>query len=334
MEPAPIPAFESQRIRSLQALDVLDTPAEDRFDRITRMAKALFDVPIALVSIVDEDRQWFKSKQGLTVCSTDRAISFCGHAIVKDDVFWIEDASLDPRFHDNPLVEGEPHIRFYGGYPLASRFGHQVGTLCVIDTKPRPRTVREVGLLEDLGRMVESELNAWQLGASPLEMPRANQPVRRERLDPVTGCWESGAMRELLGHALELCEQTEQDATVTLCEVTGPALLDDRWKQGFGDQLMAEMAQLLRIESGTYDPIGRIGSETFLILWIGCDESRAVDRVERLCARAAEHPALHEAQIHLRVGHAVHQAGSGEPNPEALLQTASTSIRPAERLAG
>lgn len=112
------PLDEATRLDTLRALNILDTLPEERFDRLTRLAKRLFGVPIALVSLVDEDRQWFKSCQGLHASETSRDISFCGHAILGDDIFLIPNAAADERFHDNPLVTDEPHIRFYAGCPL------------------------------------------------------------------------------------------------------------------------------------------------------------------------------------------------------------------------
>ncbi|MFM5486675.1 GAF domain-containing protein, partial [Aeromonas veronii] len=118
MQSPVVPDNERLRLDALRRLAILDSPAEERFDRITRMARNMFDVPIALVSLVDENRQWFKSCCGLPVLETPRDISFCGHAILGEELFVVEDAAQDPRFSDNPLVTGEPHIRFYAGHPL------------------------------------------------------------------------------------------------------------------------------------------------------------------------------------------------------------------------
>ena len=133
----PIPKNEAQRMESLRSLHILDTPAEERFDRITRLAKRLFGVPIALVSLVDESRQWFKSRQGLDATETPREISFCGHSILCDDTMVIADAAQDERFADNPLVTDEPHIRFYAGCPVQTPDRQRIGTLCIIDRQPR-----------------------------------------------------------------------------------------------------------------------------------------------------------------------------------------------------
>ena len=159
----PRPPDEAKRLATLQALTILDTPPEERFNRIIRTAVRLFNVPIALISLVDENRQWFKACYGLEVSETPRDISFCGHAILSDDVLVIPDPRLDERFSDNPLVTGEPYIRFYAGQPLLAADGSRIGTLCIIDRRPRQMTDEDLQSLRDLAGMVESELNFTDL---------------------------------------------------------------------------------------------------------------------------------------------------------------------------
>ncbi|MFK8028170.1 MAG: GAF domain-containing protein [Gammaproteobacteria bacterium] len=144
MQEPPLPVNEASRISSLVRLDVLDTPPEERFDRITRLAQHIFDVPIALISLVDKKRQWFKSKQGLEAKQTCRKSSFCAHAITmpatsnpSNRILEVHDTLRDQRFHDNPLVVGETHIRFYAGFVLQSHDEHNLGTLCIIDREPK-----------------------------------------------------------------------------------------------------------------------------------------------------------------------------------------------------
>src|SRR3954469_1928165 len=134
---APTPANETERLAALYSLHILDTPAEERFDRVTRLALQLFNVPIAYVSILDANRQWFKSACGIDRGQTDRAISFCGHAIMQDEPLIIPDALLDDRFYDNPLVTEDPKFRFYAGCPLQTASGQKVATFCIADRKPR-----------------------------------------------------------------------------------------------------------------------------------------------------------------------------------------------------
>lgn len=128
---------ENSRVGTLRGYGILDTPNEPPFDAIVKDAAQSMNTPIALISLIDQDRQWFKAKVGLEASETPRTISFCTHAITRDDVFVVPDALADPRFSSNPLVQGQPGIRFYAGAPLKSRNGALIGTLCVIDTQPR-----------------------------------------------------------------------------------------------------------------------------------------------------------------------------------------------------
>ncbi|MFY0565227.1 ATP-binding protein [Archangium lansingense] len=160
MIPPPLPPDEPRRLQALLRLGLLDTPAEERFDRIVRMAARMFRVPITLVSLVDGSRQWFKARVGLEGSSTERSLSFCGHAILTPHTFVVRDALEDLRFADNPFVTGEPHVRFYAGHPLHATDGSAVGTLCLIDRQARDFSEEERQLLEDLASWVELELNA------------------------------------------------------------------------------------------------------------------------------------------------------------------------------
>lgn len=157
---APTPDNEAERLAALYALLILDTPREERFDKIVEFASAEFDVPIALISLLDSDRQWFKSGVGLSACETARDVSFCGHAIMRGDIMVVPDALADRRFADNPLVAGPPHIRFYAGAPLLLPGGYALGTLCLIDTRPRRLDDIEMAILSTLRGLVMQELQA------------------------------------------------------------------------------------------------------------------------------------------------------------------------------
>lgn len=159
---AQIPGHEEARLAALDKLEILDTEPEERFDRITRIASEAFDVPIALVSLVDRDRQWFKSCIGLNTKETPRDMAFCAHAILKNELLIVPDAFQDPRFADNPLVTDEPRVRFYAGCPLQLPDGNLMGTLCLIDTRPRQLDDRQIKLLQDLGKLAEMELSRGQ----------------------------------------------------------------------------------------------------------------------------------------------------------------------------
>jgi len=153
-----VPPEEQQRLQTLRDLLILDTEPERRFDVLTQYAADMFEVPIVLVSLVDENRQWFKSRCGLGATETPRNISFCGHAILENEPLVVADALADPRFADNPLVTNDPHIRFYAGAPLAMENGMKVGTLCLIGKQSRQLSEWELGHLKDLAKVVAKEL--------------------------------------------------------------------------------------------------------------------------------------------------------------------------------
>ncbi len=152
------PENEAARLDALREYRVLDTAAEQCFDDLTALASHICETPVALVSLVDRDRQWFKSRVGLDVAETSREVAFCAHSILGNEVFVVPDATQDPRFADNPLVTSGPQIRFYAGAPLISPQGHAVGTLCVIDRRPRHLSPEQMQALRALGRQVVQQL--------------------------------------------------------------------------------------------------------------------------------------------------------------------------------
>src|SRR3954453_17585749 len=177
---APIPVDDAERLEALHALDLLDTPPEERFDRITRVLTLVLRVPMAYISLVDSDRQWFKSSCGLDTIQTPRAVSFCGHAILSDQPMVVADAAEDERFRDNPLVTGEPHIRFYAGQPLTGPGGHKVGTLCIADRRPRTLREAEVKMLLEPARLVERELSLVEMAHLQRDLIDTQRRLMRE----------------------------------------------------------------------------------------------------------------------------------------------------------
>lgn len=151
-----VPHNEAKRMALVNQLQILDTRPDQVLDDITAAAHAYFDVPICLVTIVDKKRQWFKSNVGLNACETTRDVSFCGHAINHDETLYVPDAEDDYRFRSNPLVLGEPHIRFYAGAPLILQPDLRVGTLCIIDRVPRELSDEQLAVLRDFADQVQS----------------------------------------------------------------------------------------------------------------------------------------------------------------------------------
>ncbi|EKO3708426.1 PAS domain S-box protein [Vibrio metschnikovii] len=215
MQVPALPEEESERQKTLDQTGLLNSGSEARFDRITRLAQQIFSVPIALISLVDRDRQWFKSRQGLDAQQTPREISFCGHAILNSEVFVIENALIDQRFCDNPLVMEPPDIRFYAGAPLHSTKGYRLGTLCLIDSQPRSFSNKQRSMLKDLAATVEAliqaeEISNERLGKLTAQLPGVVYQFQRFASGKITFPFSSPQILDLYGITPE---QAAQDAS-------------------------------------------------------------------------------------------------------------------------
>ncbi|MFN7685553.1 MAG: PAS domain-containing protein [Oligoflexia bacterium] len=198
MKPAPIPADESARQDALDGFKILDTPPDPALDQLVQMAQAICEVPIALISLVDRDRQWFKARQGLEATQTGRGVSFCGHAILQDEIFEIEDARQHPDFCDNPLVTGDPRVCFYAGAPLltpgpSGSVRHRIGTICVVDHVPRKLTPLQRQALECLAKQVVSYLELKQYKESVQTVH--SQLEEAQRISKI-GSWQYNLVTE------------------------------------------------------------------------------------------------------------------------------------------
>ncbi len=230
MQIAPIPDDDPARVLALHSAQILDTPEEEAFDRITRLAAQLLNVPIALVSLVDANRQWFKSKVGLEATQTARDISFCGHALFEEEPLLISDALADPRFADNPLVTGPPFIRFYGGVPLSALDGHVIGTLCVVDRIARVLSEAERSALVDLARMVEEQIQRREItlaSAKLLDTLRDSEERHRQLVEHAPEAYlvnDGTAIRFINQAGLRLlgAERVDQIVGMSLFEIVAP----------------------------------------------------------------------------------------------------------------
>ncbi|MEM6792077.1 MAG: GAF domain-containing protein [Myxococcota bacterium] len=247
MMPAPIPADDHIRVEALHALDVLDQPADETFDRYTRLLSATLSVPIALVSLIDLNRQWFLSRVGLDATETPREVSFCGHAIMQSEPLVIDDATADPRFADNPVVTGPPFVRFYAGAPLRTPSGHAIGTLCAIDTVKRRLASSDIAMLKDLAAMVSSDM-----------VRRALQGV-----EEATGLPRRERFLALLEHYDELACRRDVSTTRLRVRVDAP---DDGLPAGDHaerSRFLVALGAHLRRSLSWADAVGRVAPNEF-----------------------------------------------------------------------
>jgi PAS domain S-box-containing protein len=248
MPATPTNPEEVQRLQVLKALNLLDTPPEERFDRITRLAGRLFRAPIVLLSLMDEDRQWFKSRVGIDLVEVPSSLSFCQYTVRQDEVFVVEDARLDPRFADNPFVTGAPGVCFYAGFPLRTSEGCRVGSLCVIDVVPREFDAEQRQLLRDVGQIAANEVGSIELNWA-LQRQRDSEAGMRALLEHIP---EGVLMLDVEGLVLWVNPAAER---IFGC---GPQDLIGRGAQG----LLAEDPEKTRVNTGLvnltpYESIGR-----------------------------------------------------------------------------
>jgi len=261
-----IPHDEAERLAALRDLGILDTPPEERFDRFTRLAQRLFRIPIALVSLVDADRQWCKSCQGLDARQTPREISFCGHAILGDELFVVEDAMQDERFIGNPLVDGDLRIRFYAGYPLKALDGAKLGTFCIIDQEPRKLEGADLEALRDLGRTVETELAAFS----------------RATTDELTRLSNRRGFKTIASKAIAACQRFDRPASLLALDVDHFKAINDQFGYAEGDRALIEISRLLVHNFRDSDVIARTGCDEFCVLLSGASAKDSLGSLQRL----------------------------------------------------
>jgi len=282
------PPDEARRLRSLRELGILYTPAEERFDRITRLVSKMLNVPMSVISLVDSTNQWFKSSQGVPATETSRAVSFCGHAILCDDTMVVPDARSDPRFFDNPMVTGEPYIRFYAGHPLRGPDGSMVGTLCAIDRRPRHPTPADLEVLRDLAGWAESELRMAAFSQVERELIAEMDDLRRKAmLDPLTRLWNREGITNVLHREIERSRREQIPMGVIMADLDDFKRINDAHGHPVGDAALNEVARTLRSCVRPYDSVGRYGGEEFLIVLGNCDGGTVARTAERIRGRIA-----------------------------------------------
>jgi diguanylate cyclase (GGDEF)-like protein len=345
-----IPVDEARRLTALHATRLLGSAPEEAFDRITRMAARLLDAPTALVSLVDQDVQWFKSRCGFEPAQTARDISFCGHAILDHEPLVVGDATRDPRFCDNPLVTGEPHVRFYVGVQLYSVDRMPIGTLCVLDTVPRTLSAEELDILRDLARMVEQLIHHRQLAtaaqalhshvmldaANPELSAAAGQVEFLLNHDVLTGLSNRQALVRTIGESLAGWRKAGTPALVATINLDKFKRLNEALGHHAGDQALVSVTWSLQGLLRPEDLLARVGNDEFVVLLPGLgDDSVARDRLRQLMQ--AVHREFRTASggaipLTCSIGYAIfpHDGDSAD----TLLDNASLAARRAKLLGG
>ncbi len=296
----PVPSNEAERLAALRSYEVLDTACEAAFDNITLLASELLGMPMALVSLIDADRQWFKSRVGLAVLETPREQAFCAHAILKpEETLLVPDATLDPRFMNNPLVTGAPDIRFYAGAPLVTPGGVALGTLCVLDTKPHAMTAEEGRTLRRLAEMV----------MTTFELRRALIEVRQvATIDPVTGVFNRLALIDFLDRVLTLQrEQPGSDFALLYLDLDGFKQVNDRYGHSIGDAVLREVAKVLTSSLRHDDIVARLGGDEFAVIIPGNEQSASAVS-KRVCVEVERCMALRGWNVTVSIGAAMFAA--------------------------
>ena len=336
----PLPINEKLRLRALNRLDILDTPDEAVFSAITRLAAAVVEAPIALISLVDAERQWFKARVGLDIRETSRTVSFCAHALVNGELLEIEDASLDERFADNPVVRGEAGIRFYAGMPLVLPGGEVVGTLCVVDRVPRKLNATQRMTLEVLARNVVTELELRdRIRVLETEVAlRHEAEIRIMHLatrDPLTGLPNRAALMDRLQHGLKTAKRDHTQLGVLFLDLDRFKWTNDTLGHDVGDALLQIIAERLTALLRESDTVARLGGDEFAILLPALHHAdEAVQIAQKIITVIAQPMSLkgHSVQVGCSVGVAVYPL-QGETE-DTLLRHADLSMYHAKELGG
>lgn len=293
---AALPRDELERIEELAACQLLDTESEVAFDDIAELASVLCDMPMALVSLVDQDRQWFKARVGVDLKQTPRRQSFCAHAILSpSDIFVVPDAREDVRFHDNPLVIGKPDVRFYAGVPLKGPSGHALGTLCVLDSRPRTLTQMQQRQLKQLAGQLEVQLQLremlWQKELLLQEnryyqrkLEQANRQLEEQSLtDVLTGLRNRRDFDRRIREEIERSTRHHAPLSVAMIDVDNFKRFNDQYGHLAGDAILRRIARLMQKNSRSGDYLCRNGGDEFVAILPNTDLQGARELMQRFC---------------------------------------------------
>lgn len=333
MSAALLPNNESQRLEALYQYQILDTISENCFDDLTYLAAQICQTPIALVSLVDAERQWFKSKVGLAVIQTHRALAFCTHAILQpDELLVIPDALNDERFANNALVNSEPHIRFYAGAPLITPDGYALGTLCVIDTVPRQLSIQQQQTLLVLARQVVTQLELRR-NLSKLKLAEA-QLTHDAFYDKLTGLPNRALFMDRLGQVIERAKQNEKLLfTVLFLNLDRFKVVNGSLGHGIGEQLLVEIAHRLEACLRSSDTVAHLEEGEFTILLSDIQNvSHAKHLTECIKKQLALPFSLNGQEVFTTASVGIALSTAGYKQPEDMLRDADIAMQRSKAL--
>lgn len=331
---AELPKNEPERLASLRQLNILDTPLEERFERITRIVCRALNVPVAAISLIDESRQWFKSVQGLDISETPRDVAFCAHAILQDEALVVPDTTLDIRFSGNPLVTKNPRIRFYAGQPLSLSAGVRLGTLCAIDNKPRELSAAESELMRDLARMVEAELAAVALSEEQIKLiQELDQSQRDASIDSLTRLWNRKGIEGLLYREWNFALRKGFPIALAMVDFDEFKQINDEYGHPVGDRVIRDGSHMMLTALRSYDAVGRWGGDEFMIVLPGCSKEEMALSLSRIQLETSRTPILTaQGPIHITLSMgAASVIPKGDDTIEQLIKIADDELLKAKR---
>ncbi len=266
-------ADEDARIAALRRLDVLDSAAEEPFEKIVTLVRTVLGVEMATVTLVDRDRQWFKARRGIDVAETPRSASFCTHTIQQREPLVVEDALLDPRFAGSPLVAGPPHIRSYAGIPLRTPEGYNVGSLCAMDSRVRSFTAAEIAILANFANIVSDELELRMVA----------------QVDFLTGALTRRGFVEQAEREIARSIRYARPSAIVMIDVDHFKSVNDTHGHAAGDHVLHQLADLAALTLRPSDVFGRLGGEEFALLLPETSGTDALAAAERLRHAIADH---------------------------------------------
>ncbi|WP_341937224.1 putative bifunctional diguanylate cyclase/phosphodiesterase [Marinimicrobium sp. C2-29] len=316
------PAHEEERLEELYGLALLDSKAERRFDRYTQLIADLFDFPVVLISLVDRDRQWFKSRLGWDLAEVPRDISFCGHALNQSSVMVVPDALEDPRFAGNPLVTGDPYIRFYAGAVVHGPSGQPLGTLCVIDRQPRHFDERQCDQLRQLADLVESEI----AHSYDLQALRASVEFTAY-YDPLTRLPNRRLLMDRLHQLLALADVKSLQVTVLLFNIAGLRLINQNLGTEGGDELLRQLGQRLTKHCPTGGTVARLQADELVMIFPVREPKQREAVIRRIHLALGQSYTCRGRDHYLRVQVGASLFPDQGATAEQLIEQASAAIR-------